>query len=562
MMLSYVWKLLRARWRITLNNIWRASRRRKIGLILAGFGLTALAGVLVFSSWGLLTLLRRPELARFVTPDLLRAVPVLLTSATLLVGLLTNFGVLLQLLYLAGDMEFLLAAPIPTRAVFVAKLVQAVLPNFLLVSLFNFPALIGLGIAQEYNPTYYVMLPLTLVLLMLSGAGVAAVAVMVVVRVIPARRVAEVLGLVGGLTSLLCSQSGQLSRFSGAARPSVAQITALADAAAHLNTPYSPLAWPGRALVALGEGQWGAALLFAGLTVALTLGTFGVSLVAAERLYVSGWARTRSGAAPRRISRAAVAGARRPARVPWLFPAPLVALVVKDWKMLRRDLRNLSQLITPIVLGVVYTLTFARGAGRGPGLPGEHWIVAYSGLGTALFVAWMFAARLGLGAIGMEGRRYWLLKVAPLSSKVLLEAKFIVAYVPSFVLGSLFLVAATLMGRSGMRTLAYNWVAFAAAIAALCAVYLAFGTSGANLAWEDPRQATRGTMGCIGGIAGMVIAGIIALVFGAVPIALEALDIPAVLAEASGLVLGLLLCIGVTIISMLWARQRIAQVGE
>src|SRR5512136_1093378 len=119
-MLSYVWKLLRARWRITWNNIWRASRRRKIGMFFAAFGLAALAVFLVFASWGILSIMRRPEAAQFVTPDLIRAVPVLFTSATFLAGLLTNFGALLQTLYLSGDMEFLLVAPVPARAVFVA----------------------------------------------------------------------------------------------------------------------------------------------------------------------------------------------------------------------------------------------------------------------------------------------------------------------------------------------------------------------------------------------------------------------------------------------------------
>jgi hypothetical protein len=210
-MLSYVWKLMRARWRITWNNIRRASRRRKIGYFLAAFGLTVLALVLVFVSWGVLTVLRRPEVAAFVTPDLTRSIPVFFTSATFLAGLLTNFGVLLQALYLAGDMEFLLAAPIPPRAVFVTKLVQAVLPNFLFMCLFNLPALIGLGIVQGYNVSYFVMAPVTLVLLMLAGAGISAVGVMGVVRLVPARRVAEVLGLVGGVTSILDRKSTRLN---------------------------------------------------------------------------------------------------------------------------------------------------------------------------------------------------------------------------------------------------------------------------------------------------------------------------------------------------------------
>ena len=558
-MLSYVWKLLRARWRITWNNIWRASRRRKIGMFFAAFGLAALAGFLVFASWGILSIIRRPEVAQFVTPDLIRAIPVLFTSATFLAGLLTNFGALLQTLYLSGDMEFLLAAPVPTRAVFVAKLVQAVLPNFLFMSLFNLPALIGLGIAQGYNVTYFVMLPVTLVLLMLAGAGISAMGVMVVVRVVPARRVAEVLGLVGGVTSLLCSQSSQFVRLSGATRSaSSAQMSALAATAAQFNTPYSPLAWPGRALVALGEGQWLLALLLVGVTTALMLGVFAVSLAASERLYITGWARTRSVVAPRKVARAE---RRRTAGGRQLFPASFTAIVAKDWKLLTRDLRNYSQLITPIIFGVIYTFSLARGAQQMPTSPIGRQVITYGGLGTSLFVAWIFAARLALGGIGLEGKRYWLLKVAPLRPEILLAAKFAVAYLPSLALGSVFLVAAAFLGRSGIEALPYNWVALAGTVGALCAVYLAFGTVGANLTWEDPRQVTRGTMGCIGWVAGTATAGIIAGVFSGFPL-LALLGVPVVLAQGLGLTVGLTLCAVALVAAFLWVRGRVALIGE
>jgi ABC-2 type transport system permease protein len=558
-MLSYVWKLLRARWRITWNNIWRASRRRKIGMFFAAFGLAALAGFLVFASWGILSVMRWPQVAQFVTPDLIRTVPVLFTGATFLAGLLTNFGALLQTLYLSGDMEFLLAAPIPTRAVFVAKLVQAVLPNFLFMSLFNLPALIGLGIAQGYNVTYFVMLPVTLVLLMLAGAGIAAMGVMVVVRVVPARRVAEVLGLVGGVTSLLCSQSGQFMRVSGAARSaSSAQMLALVGRATQFDTPYSPLAWPGRALVALGEGQWPLAVLLVGVTATLMLGVFAVSLVASEQLYITGWARTRSSSTPRKVARAEhrrAAGGRR------LFPAAFTAIIAKDWKLLTRDLRNYSQLITPIIFGVIYTFSLARGTQQMSASPVERQIMTYGSLGTSLFVAWIFAARLALGGIGLEGKRYWLLKVAPLRPEILLAAKFAVAYLPSLALGSVFLVAATFLGRSGVESLPYNWVALAGTIAALCAVYLAFGTVGANLTWEDPRQVTRGTMGCIGWVAGTATMGVIAAVFSGFPL-LALLGVPVVLAQGLGLAVGLTVCVGVLVAAFLWVRGRVAWIGE
>jgi ABC-2 type transport system permease protein len=558
-MLPYIWKLLRARWRISWNNMWRASRRRKIGYLLAGFGLSVFAVVLVLVSWGVLVVLRRPEVAAFVTPDLIRSIPVLFTSATFLAGLLTNFGVLLQALYLAGDMEFLLATPIPARAIFVTKLVQAVLPNFLFMCLFNLPALIGLGIAQGYNATYFAMVPVTLVLLMLAGAGMAAVGVMGVVRLVPARRVAEVLGLVGGVTTILCSQSSQLMRATGLGRTSSAQVMAMVNTVAQFNQPYLPLAWPGRALVALGEGQWPAALLLVSATTAMTLGAFAVSLVASERLYISGWARTRAGAASRRV----VHVERRKSGAVRFLPSAVSALVVKDYRLLTRDLRNLSQLITPIILGVIYTFSLLGGTRR-EAVPSEveREIMLYGSIGTALFVAWMFAMRLALGGIGMEGKRYWLLKVSPLSAETLLAAKFIVAFLPSLALGTVFLVATSLVGKLPPRLLPYNWAALAATIAALCAVYLAVGTAGANLRWEDPRHITRGTTGCIGWLFGSATAVVVAGVFMGIPPLVSLFGAPEALGQLMGLSAGLALSAVVIAAALLWSRGRVELVDE
>ncbi len=85
----------------------------------------------------------------------LESLPVLIFTGLFMGILVTSFGVLLQALYLSGDMDFLLSSPIPIRAVFITKLMQAVLPNFGLIALFGLPVLFGLGISGGYNFLYY-----------------------------------------------------------------------------------------------------------------------------------------------------------------------------------------------------------------------------------------------------------------------------------------------------------------------------------------------------------------------------------------------------------------------
>src|SRR4030065_2554205 len=130
--LPAVWKLMRLRWRITLNNFRRSKLISKIFTILALLGLMTIVGFVFWFSLQLVRFVRSPEFVQLVDnpTTILNAVPALFFTMLFLGILLTSFGLLLQAPSLAADMDFLLAAPIPIRSVFINKLPQAVLPNF------------------------------------------------------------------------------------------------------------------------------------------------------------------------------------------------------------------------------------------------------------------------------------------------------------------------------------------------------------------------------------------------------------------------------------------------
>ncbi|MBK5109413.1 MAG: hypothetical protein JJE12_14860, partial [Anaerolineales bacterium] len=212
---SSVWKLLRLRAVIFISGFRRARLRNKIGMVVVGLVLLAILVAAFVFSFLILNALRSPQLAQIVIdPDnLIDSIPVLIVTIAFIVILITSFGLLLQALYLAGDMDFLLSSPIPMRAVFLSKQMQAILPNYGLVMLIGLPVLFGLGISQGYNLLYYPLVVIVLTLMAFIAAGLASLVVMVVVRVFPARRVAEVLGFFAATISMLCSQSGRLANF-------------------------------------------------------------------------------------------------------------------------------------------------------------------------------------------------------------------------------------------------------------------------------------------------------------------------------------------------------------
>jgi hypothetical protein len=526
-----IWLLLRLRGRILLSGFRRASLRRKVSLGALGLLIGYILVILYLGSRGLIGLLGSPEigLTSQQTGLLLDSLPTILTSASFIFILMTSFGLLLQALYLARDMDFLLSAPLPAHAVFASKLLEATIPNFLLLLGISLPVLFGLGAAGDYGLPFYLMAPPMLAAMALAAAGSSGVLVMVIARWFPPRRVAEVLGFAGALASILCSQTGTLT----AGRSLDPQRAGRAlEMVSRLNSPWSPLAWAGRGLLGLGRSQWlpGAGLSLLALLAAGTV--FAVTLQLAERLYASGWARMLTGgirrAAARRIRpqslRLSTRGRLdRPHSV-------LLAIITKDFKVLRRDLRSLSQILTPLIIGIVYAVLLIGGGSPMPAEAlGSVWAQDFlrqlgtlSVLGISLFVGWTLATRLAAISFAHEGQGYWLLKVSPVSSGMLLLSKYALVYLPTAALAALFVVAVGLLNRLSPAQLAFALGASTMSLAGLAGVSLAFGVAGANLEWDDPRHMMRGGAGCLS-----LIVGAIYLLFDVALFMLPAFGLPA-----------------------------------
>jgi ABC-2 type transport system permease protein len=569
-----VWKLLRLRLKIFVSSFQRARLRRKLGIIaLALLALGALAFAFVLS-WLILRFMRSPQLLQYVgdAGSLLESVPVIVVSAAFFGILLTSFGVLLQALYLAGDMDFLLSAPVPIRAVFISKLLQAILPNFGLVVLFGLPVLYGLGASRGYNLLYYPLVLIVLIALALAAAGLSSLLVMLVVRIFPARRVAEVLGLFVGVVSLLCGQSGQLANYSDVSPQEASKALGLLS---RLNSPWSPLAWAGRGLADIGAARWLSGLGFILLSLGVAGSIFILSLSTAERLYFTGWANVQLSSRRKKTPRPTRAAMRKRSPLGRLVEASLPAAVrgifVKDLLVLRRDLRNMSQLVTPLLLGVIYAFMLIRGGGRVPAGRGEApaWfmqimrnVIVYANVGLSLFVGWSLLSRLALMGFSQEGKNYWILKTAPVNTRRLLLAKFLVAFIPALVLGWGFLLVISLVQQAALTTLVFGLGVVALCIAGTAGLNLAFGVAGANFDWEDPRRMNRGSAGCLGALASIIylVAGL-ALFFGPAVLA-GVLGFPETIGQLLGLALGGSVSLVVAVLPLWLVRGRVPQLGE
>ncbi len=562
--------LLRLRLSIMLRGFRRSTGRRKVGTIILVIVVVGLLVGLFLASSAILRLMRSPELTQ-VAGDfgpLIQSIPTLLLGGAFLGILLTSFGVLLQALYLAGDMDFLLSAPIPLRAVFVSKLLQAILPNLGVIALFGLPLLFGLGAADRFSWIYYPMVVLVLVALALAAAGASSMLVMAIVRIVPARRVAEVLGFLGAITSILCSQSGQLANLN---RVSGDQAAGMLRLVSRLDVPWSPLSWAGRGLLGIGRGEWLQGIAYLALVLGLSGGVFYIALGAAERLYYSGWARVQAGRRRKAGPRAAAVASTREGLPSRLLSRPVRAIVVKDFLVLRRDLRNMSQLVTPLIFGVIYAIMLVRGGGVPPAGKGEapEWFMTslrtalgYGNLAIALFIGWSLLTRLAGMGFSQEGKNYWLLKGAPIRPSQLLTAKFLVAYLPAAAMGWVFLLIISLLRDFDISQLGFDLAVVGLCIAGAAGINLAFGVTGAKMDWEDPRQMVRSSVGCLSTLVSLVFLPVCLGLFLGPAFVAAFLGFPVWIGRLAGLVLGGALGVAAAWIPPRLVRDRLPQLGE
>ena len=583
-----VWKLIRLRVLISFNTFKHSRTIRKIFIVVAYLVLLAFAGLILFLSWRLLDFLRSPSLKQYVGMDVtpfLQAMPVIIFTGLFAGILLSSFGVLLQALYLSGDMDFLLASPVPIRAVFVTKLLQAVLPNFGLISLFGLPVLYGLGLAGNYNFLYYPLVLLTMVVLALAAAGLSALLVMLVARVFPARRVAEILGFVGAILAFTCGQSGNLfNTFGHSANVSGAQVSSMFTLVTRFNTPWFPLNWAGQGLVALGEGRWLTGSLLVVLTLGLSAVAFSFALATAERWYYTGWASMQVVSRRKKPLRTArlpvssdaihpnalfVVGASQGLKR--LLTAPVWGILWKDFLLLRRDLRNLSQLISPLIFGVIYSIIFLRAGGQAPAGQGEapDWFTStfqslmnYGNIIMALFVGWWLLARLSGMAFSSEGKNYWMLKAAPVRASQMLAAKFLVAYLPTMVLGVFFLGGISIIQKTPPVSFLYGLLAVAMSMAGMNGILLAFGVLGANFKWEDPRKMSAGQLGCLGQFLAMLYLPFAFLLFVGPVWLVPVFHLPPVAGYLGGIILGATITGCCAFLPPWLVRMRVERLGE
>ncbi len=489
-------------WRTFINSI----RQRRAGwflllLILSGAALFALLDVVIVGSITAALNNQRltSEMAISNPQALLDQLPALLLLANLLLLVFINAGLLIGELFFSSELERLFLAPITPRAVLFAQLLNPLTSNYTALFYLALLPLWAYGFVLGYGLGFMLLALLVVIVLPLPAIISSAFVLLLVIRVVPLRRLREAIGVLGSLMGIGCYVLSQV-----AITPTTAKLAQGWDVSslAALTPAWLPTTWAGTGLRAFQQGGWAWLALLA--FVGISLAAFGGGTLLFERVYFERWQAWQSSANTRRRKQR-TAGSSTKNWHQW--GSQTQALLRKDARLLRRDVRQFVQMLWPLAFLGIYVWRMLTDndmrVASGPLL-----------IGVILLVCVSFSSRLSLNSISREGQTFWILRTAPISTTRLVLSKFLLAWLVYPLLGGIMIALTLALGLSTLSFSVILWVILMITGAGCTALYIGLGAAFPVLTWDKPERQISRPAGCLGGVLLWLFLGGVVVLWG------------------------------------------------
>jgi ABC-2 type transport system permease protein len=357
----------------------------------------------------------------------------------LMVMLTFSSGIILHSsLFCSPETAFLLTTPARTERIFAQKLQEAVWFSSWGFILLGSPTLVAYGVSTG-APWYYYALILPFVIAFVHiPAAIGGILCLVIVNRMPAIR-AHILG--GALAVVLIvaawvswtifcnSESNLLTKewfqemFSRLQFTEQRLLPSWWLSAGLLEATRQPYR-----LTGTGDQPWAQSLLFLALLIANALFFHQVCVWLAGKLYRPSYSALYGELARQRRTTNWWVDSLIVERIPWL-PRPMRLLLVKDFRLFRRDPVQWSQFLIFFGLLTLYFLNIRRFSYNAA----YSTTIGFLNLAVVGLILSTFTTRFIFPMISLEGRQLWILGLLPVHRDLILWSKFVFAAVGSLI---------------------------------------------------------------------------------------------------------------------------------
>jgi ABC-2 type transport system permease protein len=448
----------------------------------------------------------------FPVGDLL-AIRVIALFFLTLFAMLTFSNVLVaySTLYKSKETDFLFSLPVQEGEIFVNRFVETLTFSSWAFLFLGVPLMISYGVVFEVRWYFYPALPVFFTPFIVIAGMLGTMLIVIMLRIFPNLSFRALLATTGALVSgfaFFLYRSFSVSRIS-----QLEAIDQILSALKTTQSPFFPSHWLNEGVLAAGRGDLGESAFYLGLLVSNASMLVMVSLGAARFIYYDGWTSLRGHSLIRYYPPGKGVLARLEALIKPLG-SPMRSLAMKDLRLFWRDPSQWAQFTIFFGLLIVYITNLWNYEKY----IGSEWQtrIAFLNLAAAALVLAVLTTRFVFPLFSLEGKRFWIVGLAPIKRSGLLMQKFVLS------------IATTLLFTETLMIVSSNALKLDTTITIVCCATMFFmnfsmaglsvglGAMYPNFKQDNPARIVSGLGGTLNFILSMLYVTLVVLIEGIV----------------------------------------------
>lgn len=342
-------------------------------------------------------------------------------SLTLFLMLIfSNVLISFSMLYRSREVTYLVQSPMSFRTFFLARFSECMVFSSWASAFIGSPLILAYGIVTDAHFAFYLAALAFYVPFVTVPAAIGSILTLLLARVFPRLRTASMIGAAALAMGFLFVFLR--TRLHAVVFSEVNLVPLLLDATAGTQSPFLPSFWTTHGVLAAASGRYGTCLFHFLLLLSNALILTWLAAETAHRMFYPGWSflagqdRTRI----RPLGRGALGRLDSALSV---LQNPIRSLVVKDVKLFWRDPIQWSQFVIFFGLMALYIANLREEPYHYGSDFWRGWIVCLN-MGACTLILATLTTRFIFPLISLEGRRFWIVGLAPVSFRQLVTQKF------------------------------------------------------------------------------------------------------------------------------------------
>lgn len=332
----------------------------------------------------------------------------------------SNILVTFSTLYKAREVQYLFQAPIPVSKLYLTRLMECISMSSWASAYLGSPLILAYGISTDAHPGYYAVAILYYVPFVTIPAAIGSICTILLVRIFPKLPRFVLVGL--SIFVIIVFFINIRDTFNTQRLAEDTVMGSILTATQQTQSSLLPSAWASQGILSASQNRFGEAgynfLLILSNALMLTL----VASWLAKNLFATGFSALLGSeyARPRPLGKGILG------RLEQYFPPirnPYRALIIKDIKLFWRDPVQWTQFVIFFGIMAVYIANISNSSMEMQTPWYRAWIASLNTAASTLVLA-SLTSRFVYPLVSLEGFRFWILGLAPLTRKQLIWQKY------------------------------------------------------------------------------------------------------------------------------------------